>query len=221
MIVRFIFLSLFYLSVTSCTQLPVIHTLDPDQHLSASESESTCLNMFPQGRWQLYHSIEATVPGNTQSRLTGVSVLDSHNRTLRWALMTLEGFVLFSGRFDGELRIDRALPPFDKKGFAQGVLEDLKLIFFKPPGLQDVGYSEDGDLVCRYSTEGTTDILVKADHQWILRHYATQNRLTRTIKADQMVQVGTRLMPKHLILKNHALMSYQLDMHLVEAIPMN
>lgn len=222
MIIRSIFLLLFYFGITSCAQLPMIHSNHPDGHLPHAESESCCLNIFPQGRWQLYHTIEAIVPGNAHSRLTGVSVLDSRDRTLQWALMTLEGFVLFSGRFDGTLQIDRAVAPFDKKEFAQGVLEDLRLIFLKPLGIQDVGYSDEGELVCRHSNnEGTTDIVVKADHKWLVRHYSTGNRLSRTIQGDQMIHIGASVIPKHLILKNHALIGYQLDMQLVDAIPMN
>ena len=33
------------------------------------------------------------------------------------ALMTVEGFVLFSGRYDGKLTVDRAIEPFDRPGF--------------------------------------------------------------------------------------------------------
>lgn len=68
-------------------------------------------DIFPSGRWQLTHAIDATVMGEKKSGLLGVSVLSSADRTLRCALMTIEGFVLFSGRFDGQLTVERALSP--------------------------------------------------------------------------------------------------------------
>lgn len=223
MIFRIIYSLILYIGIVSCTQLPKIYPHHPSGQRPPLKTESICLNMFPQGRWQLFHAIEANVPGNSKNRLTGVSILDSKNQSIKWALMTIEGFVLFSGHYDdGKLSIDRAVTPFNKAGFAKGVLEALRLIFFKPFELQDIGFSENRDMVCRYGNkEGTTDIFVKANRQWLLHHYSSRNRLTQTIAVDQVVHIGNSFLPKHLILENHGLIGYKLDMHLLEAVPMN
>jgi len=85
---------------TACARLPEIYLpigYDP------LPSHVECREMFPQGRWQMHHAIQATVPGGGKTILTGVTVLSSQDRTIDSALMTVEGFVLFKGRYDGTL----------------------------------------------------------------------------------------------------------------------
>ncbi len=204
--------------VTSCAQLPKIH---PGGTSGPSPSAGPCGKIFPQGKWQLYHTIEATVPGGRKNSLTGVSVISSRDRYIHWALMTVEGFVLFSGRYDGTLTVDRAVGPFNRPGFAQGLMADLMLLFFMPEApLSSTGFSEAGDLVCRYgSPRDTTDIILKDNHSWRVRRYSSAKRLDRTIEADEIVHIGTSPFANHMILKNHGLIGYQLELKLVEAIP--
>jgi hypothetical protein len=208
-------------SLAACAQLPEIK---PDTVSSPSETASVCGNIFPQGRWQLYHIIEATAPGGQRSSLTGVSVLSSRDRTIQWALMTVEGFVLFSGRYDGTLTtIERAIPPFDRPGFAQGLMDDLMMLFFEPhEPLFMTGRLETGGHVCRYGQpENTTDVVIKEDGTWAIYRYSSRRRLTRSILGDQITAIGSNPFAKHLILKNHSVIGYQLELKLVEAIPLD
>jgi hypothetical protein len=206
------------LSLAACAQLPEIY---PDTASLLSETASECGQVFPQGRWQLYHIIQATVPGGQKSALTGVSVISSQDRSIQWALMTVEGFVLFSGRYDGTLSIDRAISPFDRPGFAQGLMDDLKMLFFEPQGRRLMtGRLETGGHVCRFGLpEITTDVVIKNDGTWAINRYDSSRRLTRSIAADEITFIGSNQFAKHLILKNHSMIGYQLELRLVEAIP--
>jgi len=214
----FLFITL-VVSLAACAQLPQIY---PDSASRPSETALDCGQVFPQGRWQLYHIIEATAPGGQKSALTGVSILSSRDRSIQWALMTVEGFVLVSGRFDGKLTIDRAISPFDRPGFAQGLMEDLMMLFFEPQGRRLMtGHLETGDRVCRYgSPEDITDLIIRNDGTWTINRYASRRRLIRTIVADGITIIGNNPFAKHLILKNHGIIGYQLELRLVEATPL-
>lgn len=216
---RLLFLMALLVSVTGCAQLPKIQ---PDSDLHPVPAKYDCQGAFPHGRWQLFHIIEATVPGGQKRSLTGVSVVSSRDRSIGWALMTVEGFVLFSGRFDGTLTIDRAIAPFDRPGFAQGLLDDLMLLFFAPQAPHiTTGRLENGAYVCRYgSPEETTDLVYGDDGAWSLRQYTSNHRLSRTVVADEMTTVADDAFAGHLVLKMHGVAGYQLELRLVEAIPL-
>lgn len=206
-------------ATTACAHLPPIDP-DPAGH---SSTAAACRDLFPQGRWQLFHSIEATLPGGGKQILTGVSVLSSRDRSVRWALMTVEGFVIFSGRWNGALTVDRAVPPFDRPGFAEGLMEDLRLLFFAPRNpLLATGRLEQSDPVCRFgSAEDTMDIAIRRDGSWIVRTYGPNQRPTRSIVADGPPPTARGAFPGHLILKHHGIIGYQLELKLIEAIPID
>ncbi len=74
------------------------------------------------------------MPGGGSFVSMGVTVISSRLRTNRSVIMTFEGFVVFDGEYDGRLIVHRALPPFDSPHFAEGLMEDIRLIFFEPQG---------------------------------------------------------------------------------------
>ena len=51
------------------------------------------------------------------------------------ALMTVEGLTLFAAVFKtgAEPEVRRAVPPFDRPGFARGLMADVRTIFVQPP----------------------------------------------------------------------------------------
>jgi hypothetical protein len=204
----------------SCARLPRIV---PDSR-SVSDASSAPCTVFPSGRWQLTHVIDAIVMGEKKSGLLGVSVLSSSDRSLRCALMTVEGFVLFAGRYDGRLIVERALSPFDRPGFAKGLIDDLILLFFKPDGpLQETGVLPDGVSVCRFGAPagGTIDVSHRDGHAWAVHKYASRHQLERSVEAWDAADTGSgeRIpFPGHLRLKRHGLMGYQLDLRLFEAL---
>lgn len=213
---RAIFLTAMILAcMVGCAHPPVI---DPDLTDRHSVTADLCSDRFPQGRWQLYHAIEATVPGGKKTGLTGVSVLSSRERTIECALMTLEGFVLFRGRYDGSLIVDRAIAPFDRPGFAKGLMNDLMLLFFAPVSpLQQTGRLENDARICRYGdSQRKIDIILTDDERWRLNQYSTFNRLQRTIDGSHQVPIAP-----HLILKRRGWAGYTLDLRLVDAVSMD
>jgi hypothetical protein len=208
-------------ALIACARLPRIDPFPAGYHPSAAAS--ACRDMYPHGRWQLLHSIEATLPGGSKQVLTGVSVLSSEDRSLRWALMTVEGFVIFSGRWNGALSVDRAVPPFDRPGFAEGMMADLRLLFFAPRApLLSTGRLEQGDPVCRFgSAENTIDIAMPPDGSRIICQYGSNHRLARSIVADPPSPASRGAFSRHLVLKHPGVLGYQLELKLIEAIPLD
>lgn len=206
-------------SLAACAKLPVIQMPTGSEEIP---SHSSCRDLFPKGRWQMHHAIEATVPGGGKTLLTGVTVLSSRDRTIESALMTVEGFVLFSGRFDGVLTVDRAISPFDRPGFAQGLMDDLMLLFFAPRvPLCMTGRLEPQNRICRYcEPKKTTDIVVTPQNTRQIRQYTSRNRLDRSMEAGDIVEVAGFPFAQRMTLKNHGLLGYQLVLKLLEAVPL-
>ena len=208
------------LVMAACARLPEVHLPRGYEPLP---SHLLCREVFPRGRWQVHHAIEATVPGGGKTVLTGVTVLSSRERTIASALMTVEGFVLFRGRYDDGLTVDRAIAPFDRSGFAEGLMDDLKLLFFPPDGiLCRSGQLVPGVRVCRYcAADAAVDIVVRFEPVRQIRQYDALHRLKRTIDIDAMTVVDAVPFAKKLTLKRHGLMGYQLDLTLLEAVPLD
>jgi hypothetical protein len=203
--------------LTACAQLPKIALIAPDDAPLAR-----CEQRFVQGRWQFHHLIEASVYGRSMGRLTGVSVISADERIIDCALMTIEGLVLFSARYDGTISVTRAVAPFDRPGVAQGLVEDLKLLYFKPAApLQACGRLANKDTVCRYGTPGgeTTDVVVKDSHHWAIYSYNTHGRAQRTIEAIGPTAEGAP--PEELTIQSHGRMKYFLKLRLLEALPLD
>jgi len=138
--------------------------------------------------------------------------------------MSLEGFVFFEARQDKEIVISRAIFPFDKKEFAEGLMRDIRLIFFKPDGpLVDSGVLENNSPICRYqSSDGRIiDIITSSDNTWEIRQYSEDLRLSRTIKAGSLRKEDPSdqwPLPGRLELISHGSPGYKLTMTLVDAV---
>ena len=84
--------------LSSCGALPEIVPVSPSE---ASAIRQQCLMLFPQGKWQFVHSIEASMPGGRQTIMIGVTRISSVDKTIHCVMMTIEGLVLFDGRVIG------------------------------------------------------------------------------------------------------------------------
>ena len=62
--------------------------------------------------------------------MLGVVSLDPEANTVECALLSIEGLRLFEAHDDGTLTTRRALPPFDRPALANGMMQDIRLIFF-------------------------------------------------------------------------------------------
>jgi hypothetical protein len=190
------------------------------------ELPQTCQRLFPNGKWQFVHSIEAVMPGGQKGLVMGVTVISSRDKTARSVLMTIEGLVVFDASHDQELVVNRSVAPFDQEGFAAGLISDIQLIFFMPQGpLVETGNDPNGASVCRYQNPDgrIVDLVIHGDRSWQIRQYSQQLRLTRTVTAffsQENSAEEQAAMPDRLELTAHGVAGYNLIMDLVEAVPL-
>ena len=210
-------------SLISCSVLPNLQS--PDR-ATRVELPQTCHQIFPNGKWQFVHSIEAVMPGGNKGLVMGVTILSSKDKSARCVLMTIEGLVVFDARYNQKLVVNRAVAPFDHEGFAAGLISDIQLIFFMPEGLLvDTGNDPNGSSVCRYqnSDGGIVDLVIDADNTRHIRQYTAKQRLSRTVDAFfTKWETGSAApdFPDRLELRAHGVAGYTLIMDLVEAVPL-
>ena len=207
--------------VLSCSSLPAVYPLDGP---AASFSSHNCGWMFPEGKWQFLHSIEATMPGGEKTLIMGLTVISSRARTARCVIMTIEGLVVFDAQYDRQVIINRGIPPFDSEAFAKGLMDDIQLMFFMPQGqLFRSGALKNGSAVCRYQNPDghIVDLITDPDDSWELKQYSKDFGLVRTVKASPGKRAGhfdSNRIPSHLELTAYSSPGYALVMDLVEAI---
>lgn len=189
----------------------------------AANIPAICADIYPRGQWQFAHAIQVTAPGGSRQTMIGVTRMSSEERAFECAMITLEGLVLFEATYDGTgIQVQRAVPPMDKPGFAQGMIEDILLIFFPPIlGPTTAGSLQEGARICRYPTGdgGTQDVVVYLDGRWEIRRYTDQNQLNRTITTDGSEATHPDGFPARLELRAHGAGGYRLNMSMMEAVP--
>ena len=211
--------TLWLLLPMACAQLPELMPVRGASPFSAD----VCDHVFPQGDWQLLHVLEATPPGGNQQTLLGLSQLSSTRKTGKFVIMTLEGMVLFEAHVDDGIDIKRAVPPFDRPGMAQGIVDDLRLIFFAPdPSTRITGALDNGDRVCRFALPGggTQDVELHDDIAWTVRRYNRRNRIIRSVRSVPARGRSVHGMPNQIILDAHGPVGYRLIITLLEAEPL-
>jgi hypothetical protein len=206
--------------LTACSRLPEIIE-DPTR--LPKPSGRSCRSLFPPGQWQLQHAIEATVKGRKMGQLIGALVLNARKRTIQCALMTIEGLVLFSARYDGQLTVDRAVKPFDRPGFAGGLVDDLMLMFLAPEGQGRIGRTKDDEVMCRYTYPQNfiTDIIVQAPDRRRINRYDARGRLLRAVSVDRgntAPYSGRSGVAQHITLESRSGDNYRLELRLIEAV---
>ncbi|MFZ1985038.1 MAG: hypothetical protein WAU91_11535 [Desulfatitalea sp.] len=217
-LLRFILLIL--LLPVACAHLPEIRKADDGAERQASE----CTGIFPQGEWQFAHTIQIFPPGGSKQTLLGIIQMSSRNRTFHCVMMTIEGLVLFEAHYDGAITIQRAVPPLDKPGLAEGMVRDILLLFFPPEQhCTATGLSQAQEWVCRYPSvdQGFQDIVLRPDHTWQIRRYSQSQRLLRTIAPLAKEDINPNRLATRVELKAHGLAGYRLIMSLMEAIPLD
>jgi hypothetical protein len=183
-----------------------------------------CPAIHARSAWQFVHIIEAKPPGQAATTLIGVVQVTPATRHLHCVLMTLEGLVLFEADGVRPMRVLRALKPFANHGFAQGLMDDIKLIFLAPDvASQTTGLLSDGRVVCRCRLENgdVRDLIQTAGEGWELHSYRKGRTLTRTLVASgASPQTIASPMPAHLTLTAHGVLGYDLTLTLVDAQPL-
>ncbi|MDF1592201.1 MAG: hypothetical protein P1P89_11845 [Desulfobacterales bacterium] len=216
---RFCFLLGILFLIAACGTLPKV---DPVSGM-LPDGPRECRRLFFQGRWQLQHAIVATLPGGQQNMLMGISIVSAGSGSIRSILMTIEGLVVFEAEYDRDIRIVRAVSPFDSDHFAQGLINDLRLIFFMPEGaLVETGRLQNGSTLCRYrqSDRLVVDIVRNTDDHWELRQYSRWFRKKRTVDIffNDNFRFNGFHAPSRLTLTTFGYAGYTLDMDLIEAV---
>ena len=210
---------LILLLLVSCAgnspSLPVLSPLP-------SGRPASCQPIFPQGDFQFVHLIAFSMAGGNHGSAMGVTVI--RNQTIETALMTVEGLVLFAATLNSRLTVSRAVPPFDKPGFAEGLMGDVRAIFLQPEGEMETGTLADGTPVCRISDQSgqVTDSL--SSEQFCRQrdiYSRTEDgsmRLRRQIigRDCSVLLAGTDI-PVKLSLTSQENRGYSLDMTLISA----
>ena len=184
----------------------------------APDRKSDCAPLFPQGNYQFVHLIEFSMTGGNHGTAMGVTVTSGNG--IESALMTVEGFVLFAAGFTDTLTVHRAVPPFDKPGFADGMMRDIRTIFLQPQGKKLIGSLPDSTSVCRTIENNgqTTDILSTPGHGRQLNIYSSGRQLQSKISGHGCtVNLDGTPIPKTLTLTSLQMGSYSLKMTLISA----
>jgi hypothetical protein len=178
------------LGTVSCTGLPKLEPVNPS---IIPEIHKRCSDVFLEGKWRFVHLVEFTLPGNKKSFVMGITVISPKERKIESVIMTIEGFVFLDAYYDQKLVINRGIPPFDSIEFATGMMDDIKLMFFKPEGsLIESGISSEGSHVCRFkNSDGSViDVITKSGCNWEIRKYDPSGAQTKTVKADHCKKVS-------------------------------
>jgi hypothetical protein len=169
---------------------------------------------FPDGKWQFVHSIGfQTAEGGG----TAIGVLALDREEIRCVLTTVEGLILFQAQWQegGPVAVSRAVAPFDKQEFAEGLMDDVRMIFRKPAGKEQRGRLPSGAPVFRYSAAGqVTDLLPEQDGCWSMQTYGDRERTVRTRACKTVAAV---IVPEDIEVISGGSSGYSLAMHLISA----
>jgi hypothetical protein len=191
--------------------------------LAATGNEAghnACAAVFPRGRFQFVHSIEFAMADGPASTVIGVTSLAGDE--ISCALMTVEGLTLFAAVFKtgAEPEVRRAVPPFDRPGFARGLMDDVRTVFAQPPA-EDVLYGilADNTPVCRSTAADgqITDIMPTGDGCWRITTYTPELVIDRSVVARSCRKNGGALIPDYLELTGFGREKYTLKMKLITA----
>jgi len=198
---------------TGCAAQPPLTPLDPGL---TSAAVSACRDPFLKGPARLVHVLTATLPGGTESAAVGLLVADPRTRRFRTVIMTPEGWVLFDATAGDTLVVNRAVPPFDGRAFAEALAEDIALAVFPPEGDPvALGRERDGTAACRFARpEGAhVDVLRPAGDAAEVRLYGTGQGLRKRVRIESWNGSGPA---GTLEIESRAWPSYTLRLKLVE-----
>lgn len=187
---------------------------------SVDTKEVICGNAFVRGDWQFVHSITFSIANGYGATVVGVTVMEEGK--LKTALMGVEGFVLFEaeqGEGDG-IAVLRAVAPFDKPGFAEGLMTDVRTLLMAPQESElFLGSTGDGDLICRYSTkDGSVTDVMKGRQGWCrIDVWDKENSKMRTIIGTDHSMIDGQSIPGRIELTALDGPGYTLQLELLSA----
>jgi hypothetical protein len=217
-IIRLFWTSAAALLLSSCAHLPQI---TPVSEPMAAEMLKACADLFPRNNWQLLHRIQAELPNGKTETILGLSRIFPRKNTLQCVLLTIEGLVLFEAHDDnGVISVQRALPPFDRRGFARGMLADIRLIFFAPAGTGGMaGVGAKKEKICRYQypNQDIEEIVLPPRGRKAIRLYDAAEKMRREVLIDP--DVGPHNFARKMELTASGFAGYRLKLTLIDAEP--
>ncbi len=179
-----------------------------------------CASVYPQGHWQFVHLIEFKLPNGTGGTVIGVTVID--DGSVQCALTTTEGMTLFAADAEnGRLTVLQAVPPFDRPGFAKGLMADVRTIFVRPkPVMTTCGLLDGNQPCCRLQdNDGSlTDILPDKNGCWKIhaRPAGHGGKIRSIVASNCTMRQGYRL-ARSMTMTTSGQLGYTLKMRLISA----
>ena len=210
---RFLPALFFALMLCACAGAPLIQP--PPIQPPPIPDEIHCDRFFVHGKWQFLHRLFFRGPGGRSLGLLGATVISTREESVKTALMTPEGMVLFAAESGPALAVHQSVPPFDREGFAQGLMADVRMIFLAPGGPAEQGSFEDGAAVCRYrrAEGGWLDAIWAGDgHRRIVAYDAAGRRIREVVMERGAPGKG------RMVLTASGDADYRIEMEGVEAV---
>ncbi len=182
--------------------------------------EGRCRGIFLSQPWQLSHTIVYSAPGNRAGAMTGVVRIDPASGAVICNLLAPEGLLLVDAEACGrQLRVRRAIAPFDDPDFMRGLIDDIRLVFLAPSSpCREMGITTGGALRCRYPLAGgglVETVLLPAGG-WEIVRYDGLNRIVRRVQAPALDPRG---IPARISLSAPGVLGYRMEFTLLAAEP--
>jgi hypothetical protein len=210
---RIILILLVTLALSGCASIPILKPLDPVLKIAVEEG---CRRPFLSSKYRLVHALEMVMPDGKKGTAIGIVVADPFTQRLQMALMTLEGFVLFTAESGETLTVHRAIPPFDSPGFSKRMEEDIRLAFFLPAKEpQDWGRGEEDEAVCRFGRAdgGFVDVSMAGSGIVEIRLYKKGGDLRKRVAIPSFNRDG---LAESIEIRSDTWPSYTLHLRLIE-----
>ncbi len=198
------------LLLTACAGIPAITPFaGGDAHAGGADSP------FVTGSRRLIHSISGNLPGGATASMIGVFAFEERTGRIRFSLMSIEGLVFLDAEHDGGLVIHRAIGPFSSPAFVAGMIRDIRLILFAPPGKPvESGTLPDGSRVARYRSEETvTDVIRRESGEIEVAVYGASRTRERVVRYSAGRRMG---MPERIDFTAAGTPAYSLVLELIE-----
>ncbi|MFO7861212.1 MAG: hypothetical protein R6U41_08320 [Desulfosalsimonas sp.] len=214
----------FLLYVSGCRSLAPIQ---PESQALREDTARQCRAHFLTRPRQMVQSLTAYLPGGDVKDAIAVIRIHPEAGRIKCVIMSVEGFVLFNGEYDGGVSIRRAVPPFDKEKFARAMFADIRLAFISPEASDvEVGTLSGGAPICRYACSGDkgfVEVRLSGADRLEIRRYTGGKKLRETVNVCYPPACGSPLpggageVPAKINIFHHGLFDYRLELNLLEA----
>ena len=186
----------------------------------AEMQKGLCERSFVAEDWQFVHSIHFEESSGHGITLVGITVLQ--DKKLKTVLMGVEGFVLFEAeeKASGQVVVSRAMSPFDRTGFAEGLMADVRALFVEPKySERSIANNSEGEQVCRYISENDkiTDVVTASQGWNRIEQYDGKGVLQKAITAKKYREVAGAIIPEDIVMTALGGRGYTLQLQLLSA----